>query len=126
MRPKYYLLRLNFLVYNSGFGASIIPGYRVNEYFGVYGGVGMERFEDGVLVPFFVNFESYYSKKRKGYVDARIGYSTGFNNRNINIEYNYRGGFLLSLGVGRDLFENESIRLGFLFSYNFNQIKNNV
>jgi hypothetical protein len=115
------LINLNYLVYNSGFGASFLGGYRVNDYFVISAGAGLERLEDGVLVPFFVNLESYYTKKKKGYVEARIGYSTGFNNRSINIEYNYGGGVLFSVGIGRDLYTNERIRLGFNFSYNYRQ-----
>ena len=117
------LINLNFVVYNSGFGANFAGGYRVNDYFATYAGFGLERLEDGVLIPFYLDFEAYFSPKKKGYLDARIGYSTGFNNRSINIEYDYDGGPLFGIGVGRDLYTNEHLRLGVNFSYNYRQAK---
>ena len=113
----------NFLVYNSGFGVLISPGFRVNKYFSVFGGIGLERLDDGVLIPFFVDFESYFSSKRKAFINAQFGYSAGFNNRSINIDYNYNGGFLFGIGVGRDLFQNEKVRLALKFGYNFRKAK---
>ncbi len=117
------LINLNFVVYNAAYTATINAGYRVNDYFVAYGGIGLERLEDGVLVPFYVNLESYFSPKKTGFFDVRVGYSGGFNNRSINIDYKYRGGALFAFGIGRDLYKNEQIRLAFSFSYNYRQAR---
>jgi len=117
------VINLNLVIYNSAFGASFSPGYRVNDYFAIYPGVGIERYEDGVLIPFFIDFESYISPKKRAYVDARIGYSTGFNNQSINIQYDYKGGVLFGVGLGCRLYNNEHLRLALQASYEYRRAR---
>ncbi|MCP4121933.1 MAG: porin family protein [Bacteroidetes bacterium] len=114
---------VNLVIYNSGFGAFISPGYRVNDYFAFYPGVGIERYEDGILIPFFIDFESYIFPKKRAYIDVRLGYSTGFSNQSINIQYNYKGGFLAGAGMGWKLYKNEHLRLALQASYEYRKAR---
>lgn len=113
----------HYFAMNDGLVLGLYHGVKLSDHFSVSLGVGFEHLKEGVLLPMMLDVEAY-GVKRKGYFNFKAGYSLGWSSRTIiNKDYNYKGGYLFSLGYGFQLFKNEKWKLDFLPSYNFRQTR---
>lgn len=113
------IINLNYFASNGAYAFSVGHGVRIIDQIQLIPSVGVERYQDGVLFPFYLDVNAYPNKNKRGFFDVKLGYSAGTNNRSvINIDYRYRGGAVFSVGYGADLYKSEKIKLTLAVSYN--------
>ncbi len=113
------ILNLNYLAFNGAFSVAAGHGVKIVDRVQIIPTVGVDRFQDGILFPFYADINAYLGKGKKGFLDFKLGYSIGTNKiANINIDYRYKGGAVFSAGYGANLYKSDKFKLTMAFTYN--------
>lgn len=113
------IINLNYFASNGAFSLAAGHGVNIIDRLQIIPTIGVDRFQDGILFPFYADINAYMGKGKKGFVDFKIGYSLGTNKvANVNIDYRYKGGTIFSMGYGANLYKSEKIKLSMAITYN--------
>lgn len=113
------IINLNYFATNGAFSVAVGHGVNIADRIQFIPTVGVDRFQDGILFPFYADINAYMGKGKKGFLDFKLGYSLGTNKiANVNIDYRYKGGAIFSAGYGANLYKSEKIKLTIAVTYN--------
>jgi len=113
------IINLNYLAFNGAYSIAVGHGVNIIDRIQVIPTIGVDRFQDGILFPFYADINASLGKRKKGFLDFKLGYSLGTNKvANINIDYRYNGGAIFSAGYGANLYKSEKVKLTIAVTYN--------
>lgn len=118
------IVNLNYFASNGAYNFNVGHGVFLADQVALIPTVGVERYQDGILFPFFLDVSAYPNKNKRGFFELKLGYSAGTNNRSaVNIDYRYRGGAVFSVGYGANLYKSDKFKLTLALSYNLRNAK---